>query len=440
MAIELSAVPKDYGYYMPAEWEPHAQTWMGWPERVDIWREKAGPAQQAFVEVATAISRFEPVTVCASQQQWKNARKLLPPEVRVLEMSMNDAWFRDIGPTFVVRDAPFSGLGNTREVAGVDWKFNAWGGYFGGLYRDWTLDQLVASKILELERVPRFSHSMVLEGGSIHVDGEGTCITTEECLLNPNRNPDMSREQIEEQLKMYLGLEKVIWLPYGVYADEDTNGHVDNIACFARPGVVLLAWTDDTNDPHHEHAQKALDVLSKTTDVKGRQLEIIKLHIPGPLYRTVEEAGEVATREAGTRLPASYCNFFIANGGIVAPSFGDKKHDEAAFETLCKAFPSHEVLMIRHGREIVLGGGNIHCITQQQPAGINSGVNQILESTRAQFERLCKSSADNSPSYHPLQVTQSTQYLKHQPGRKKVSSRFLVDSHFSSDFRNKQNT
>ncbi|KAL3681735.1 hypothetical protein R1sor_024691 [Riccia sorocarpa] len=264
-----------------------------------------------------------------------------------------------------------------------------------GFNSEFDLDELIASKILDIERAPKFSLSMVLEGGSIHVDGEGTCITTKEFLLHPNRNPDMTKVQIEDQLKCHLGLQKVIWLPNDVYGDEDTSGHVDNMACFARPGVVLLAWTDDTNDPHHEHARKAFEVLSETTDAKGRKLEIIKLHIPGPLHRTLEETEGGSRQHFGERLAASYVNFYIANGGIVAPSFGDREHDDAAFEVLRKVFPSHEVLMIRLGREVVLGGDNIHCITQQQPAGINSGVSRILELTRAQFERLCKSSAES---------------------------------------------
>ncbi|OAE31213.1 hypothetical protein AXG93_4188s1040 [Marchantia polymorpha subsp. ruderalis] len=354
---------------------------LGCCERCDNWRDTAGPAQQAFVEVVTAISRFEPVTVCASQKEWKNARKQLPSDVRVLEMSMNDAWFRDTGPTFLVRDIPFAAVGKAREVVGVHWKFNSWGGLSGGAYNDWRLDELVGAKvdfdsclsaliaishgfqILEIERVPRFSHSMILEGGSVHVDGEGTCLTTEECLLNPNRNPNMSKQQIEEQLKCYLGVEKVIWVPLGLYG---------------KPGVVLLSWTDDVNDPQYERSQKALDIFVNTTDARGRAFDV--------------GCDDAISRKAGTRLAASYVNFYIANGGIVAPSFGDEKYDEAAFDVLRKTFPSHEVLMIRNGREIVLGGGNIHCITQQQPAGSSF---QSLDITRAHLEKLYrKKSAD----------------------------------------------
>lgn len=360
---------------MPAEWETHAQCWMGWPERADNWRDDAFHAQRVFASVASAISRFESVTVCVSSAQWENARNQIPEHIRVIEMSMNDSWFRDTGPTFVVRrsTAPESGDALHR-IAGIDWNFNSWGGLEDGCYNDWSHDLLVAKKILQIEKVPRFSHSMVLEGGSIHVDGEGTCLTTEECLLNKNRNPHLSKNQIEDELKACLGVRKVIWLPRGLYGDDDTNGHIDNMCCFVRPGVVLLSWTDDKTDPQYERSVEAYSLLSNETDANGRKFEIIKLHVPGPLYMTEKEAAgiskddEAKPRLPGTRLAASYVNFYIANGAIIAPQFGDEKWDDEAVRVLSKAFPHHEVVGIEGCREIVLAGGNIHCITQQQPA------------------------------------------------------------------------
>ncbi|CAN7036339.1 unnamed protein product [Brassica oleracea var. botrytis] len=285
--------PADHGFYMPAEWEPHAQTWIGWPERQDNWRHNALPAQRVFVDVAKAISVFEPVTVCASSAQWENARKQLPEEIRVVEMSMNDSWFRDSGPTFVVRKRPLKLSSLTRNIAGVDWNFNAWGGADDGCYNDWSHDLLVSKKILAVERIPRFRHSMILEGGSIHVDGEGTCLATEECLLNKNRNPHMSKEQIEEELKRYLGVQTIIWLPRGLYGDDDTNGHIDNMCCFAKPGVVLLSWTDDETDPQYERSVEALSVFSNSVDARGRKIQVVKLHLPGPLYMTEEESSGI---------------------------------------------------------------------------------------------------------------------------------------------------
>ncbi|KAG2334444.1 hypothetical protein Bca52824_005624 [Brassica carinata] len=355
--------PAEHGFYMPAEWEPHAQTWIGWPERQDNWRHNALPAQRVFVDVAKAISMFEPVTVCASPAQWENARKQLPEDIRVVEMSMNDSWFRDSGPTFVVRKRPLNITSIKRNIAGIDWNFNAWGGAKDGCYSDWTHDLLVSKKILAVERIPRFQHSMILEGGSIHVDGEGTCLATEECLLNKNLNP----------FCISLTFESINFDPLA--GDDDTNGHVDNMCCFAKPGVVLLSWTDDETDPQYERSVEALSVFSNSVDARGRKIEVIKLHVPGPLYMTEEEAsgivqeGEAKPRIAGTRLAASYVNFYIANGGVIVPRFGDAKRDEEAIRVISETYPHHSVVVgIENAREIVLAGGNIHCITQQQPA------------------------------------------------------------------------
>ncbi|KAM0881332.1 hypothetical protein ACQ4PT_033014 [Festuca glaucescens] len=376
MVKVMAGCPAKMGFRMPAEWEPHEQCWMGWPERPDNWRENAGPARIIFARTAIAISKFEPVTICASAEQYPHVHELMEHQlnIRVVEMSMNDSWFRDTGPTFIIRDGgPKPGL-TEQTIAGIDWEFNAWGGVDDGCYDDWSLDNNVAKKIVEIERIPRFPHTMVLEGGSIHVDGEGTCITTEECLLNPNRNPNMTRQDIENELKDFLGVTKIIWIPQGLYGDEDTNGHVDSLCCFIRPGVVLLAWTNDENDPQYEISVRALSTLTQAVDAKGRQIEVVKIHVPGPLYVTKEEGdgvdatGHAVPREPGKRLPASYVNFYPTNGGIIAPAFGDKQRDDEARDVLQKAFPDHEVVMVEGAREIVLGGGNIHCIMQQQPA------------------------------------------------------------------------
>ncbi|EPS63668.1 hypothetical protein M569_11111, partial [Genlisea aurea] len=368
---ELQGTPSDLGFRMPAEWEPHSQCWMGWPERGDNWRDNGLHAQRAYARVAISISNYEPVSVCASPAQWENARHQLPSHIRVVEMSMNDSWFRDTGPTFVVRND------KENRIAGIDWNFNSWGGKEDeGCYKDWSLDLLVTRKILEIEKVPRFPHSMILEGGSIHVDGEGgTCLTTEECLLNKNRNPGLTKAQIEEELRAYLGVTKIIWLPRGLYGDLDTNGHIDNMCCFARPGVVLLSWTDDESDPHYERAVEAFSVLSSATDAKGRSLEVVKVHIPDAMYLTEEEVGglkqeggEAVGRHVGDRMAASYLNLYLANGAVMVPQFGDERRDGEAVEVLSKAFPDRQVVGVEGCREIALGGGNIHCITQQQPA------------------------------------------------------------------------
>jgi len=357
----INSTPRKDGFRMPGEYEPHAGTWMIWPERPDNWRNGAKPAQKAFVDVAAAISQFEPVTMCVSAAQFTNARNLLPASVRVVEMSNNDSWMRDCGPTFVV---------NGKEARAVDWDFNAWGGLTGGLYFPWDLDDLVARKVADIERVDRYKAPFVLEGGSIHCDGEGTLLTTKECLLNENRNPDKSQAEIEALLSEYLNLDKIIWLNRGVYNDE-TNGHVDNICTFIRPGVVALTWTDDKSDPQYGISQENYEILQSVTDAKGRKLEIHKIHQPNPVLITAEESQGVDAiegtlpRQPGDRLAASYINFYICNGGIVAPTFGDP-HDAAAQADLQKLFPGRKVVGVP-AREILLGGGNIHCITQQQP-------------------------------------------------------------------------
>ena len=347
---------------MPAEFSPHAGTWMLWPQRTDNWRLGGKPAQKAFAAVAGAIAQFEPVTMGVNRDQFANARQMLPPAVRVVELSNNDSWMRDCGPTFVV-----DGKGGLR---GVDWIFNAWGGLYNGLYFPWDLDEAVAQKVLEIERVDRYKAPFVLEGGSIHVDGEGTCITTAECLLSPGRNPELTREQIESHLMDYLNVEKVLWIPRGVHNDE-TTGHVDNLASFLRPGVIALTWTDDKSDPQYERSAEAYDFLMSQTDARGRRLEAHKIHQPNPILITSEEAAGVGAvsgtlpREAGDRMAASYVNFYFCNGGVIVPTFDDP-HDAGALETLQKLLPNRRVVGVA-AREILLGGGNIHCITQQQP-------------------------------------------------------------------------
>jgi agmatine deiminase len=359
----IDSTPAADGFRMPGEFEPHDGCWMLWPERPDNWRGRAARAQEAFAAVAAAIAPSEPVTMGASASQLEHARALLPASVRVVELAGDDAWARDTGPTFVV-----DGCGGRR---GVDWHFNAW----GGIYSPWEHDERVAARILELEGADRYRAPLVLEGGSIHVDGEGTVLTTEECLLNPNRNPELSREQVERALLDYLGAEKVVWLGRGVYEDE-TDGHVDNLVCFARPGVVLLTWTGDASDPQHAISRDALERLEATSDARGRPFEVIRLPSPGPLSIEADEAAGVEPREgtlprrAGDRLAASYANFYLGNSRVVMPLLDERCDDEVA-EILRGCFPEREVVGVP-SREILLGGGNIHCITQQVPAAASS--------------------------------------------------------------------
>jgi agmatine deiminase len=359
MAAILDSTPAADGWSMPGEFETHAGCWMAWPERPDNWRDAAAPAQAAFAAVAEAIVAAEPVTVGVSGAQLERARDMLPPAVRVVELATDDAWMRDIGPSFLTGPEP--------GLRGVDWRFNAW----GGLYTDWQRDERAAERILEVEGAGRYRAPLILEGGSIHVDGEGTVLTTEECLLNENRNPELSREQIEQALCEYLGATKVIWLGRGLPCDE-TDGHVDNLACFVRPGTVLLAVSQDREDPMFEVGEDARRRLAEARDAAGRALEVLTVPAPRPPAITAEEAGGVTPvpgthpRRAGDRLAASYVNFYPANGRVVVPLI-DERCDEQAAEVLASCFPDREVVGVP-AREILLGGGNIHCITQQVPA------------------------------------------------------------------------
>jgi agmatine deiminase len=363
VSATLNSTPAADGYHMPGEFENHSGCWIVWPERPDNWRQGAKPAQKAYAAVAEAINASEPVTVAVSDAQFEHCRSLLSPSIRVVETATDDAWIRDTGPTFLVDDN-----GGRR---GVDWHFNAWGGLSGGLYFPWDRDERVARKVLEIEGADRYRAPLVLEGGSIHVDGEGTVMSTEECLLNPNRNPALSREQIEEALFAYLGATQMIWLGQGAYNDE-TNGHVDNLACFARPGVVLLTYCEDESDPQYAISRDAQQRLEAATDARGRPIEVVHLPSPGPVTITAEEAEGVDAiagtlpRRAGDRLAASYANFYIATKRIVYPLL-DERYDAQAEEVLRGCFPERDVVGVP-AREILLGGGNIHCITQQVPA------------------------------------------------------------------------
>ena len=360
----LKSTPRADGFRMPGEFEAHRGSYMIWPERPDNWRLGGKPAQRVFAEVAAKISEFEPITVCVNEGQYANARGMLPDAVRVVEMSNNDAWVRDCGPTFVT---------NGHEIRGVDWEFNAWGGLEDGLYFPWDKDDAVAQKICELERADRYrTEGFVLEGGSIHCDGEGTVVVTEECLLSDGRNPDLKKSEIEQHLRDYLNVEKIIWLKRGIYLDE-TNGHVDNIFSFTAPGECVLAWCEDERDPQYEISAENLAILEKEADAKGRKLKVRKLVLPAPVTITREESEGVDAvegtlpRKEGDRLAASYANFYVVNGGVLFPKFGDP-NDERAQKTLEEAFPTRRVVGI-YAREILLGGGNIHCITQQVPKG-----------------------------------------------------------------------
>ena len=347
---------------MPAEWEAHKQIWMLWPERPDNWRDGAKPAQREFADIAIAISEFTPVTMGVSAAQYANCRSVLPAHIRVVELSYNDSWIRDCGPTFLINDKG--------GVRAVDWDFNAWGGLVDGLYFPWDMDQMVAQKVCEIEGVDTYrTPGFVMEGGSIHADGEGTLLTTEMCLLSEGRNPHLSRTEIEDTLKENLNLEKIIWLKDGIDPDE-TNGHVDDVACFVRPGEVACIWTDDVEHPFYDICQASYELLSQQSDAKGRRLKVHKLCVPKKLVTiegqfAIDAIEGTLPRQDGDICAAVYMNYLVTNGGVIVPQFGDE-NDALALKQLRVMYPEHKVVGI-NSREVVYGGGNIHCITQQQP-------------------------------------------------------------------------
>lgn len=358
----LDSTPRQDGYRMPAEYEPQERVWMIWPERPDNWRNGAKPAQQAYRAVAEAVSGFAEVVMLASAGQYGNCRAMLPEHIRVVEMSSNDAWARDMGPTFLVNDRG--------DLRACDWEFNAWGGLVDGLYFPWDKDRQIAGKICELVNTDRYpTPGFVLEGGSFHVDGEGTVLTTEMCLLSGGRNPHMTKEQIGEKLCEYLNCSKVLWLKNGI-DPEETNGHIDDVACFVRPGEAACIYTEDRKNPFYEAAQEAYHALCGMTDAKGRRLKVHKVCCPEKPVRigadfAIDTAPGSQPRREGDLCIASYLNFLIVNGGVIVPQYGDA-NDGLALAQLQEIFPERKVVGV-YTREIVYGGGNIHCITQQQP-------------------------------------------------------------------------
>lgn len=337
--------PKAKGFKMPPEWAIHGQTFVSWPIKDSMcYPDNYDNVCKGYYDIIMAIAEFEPVTVIVNPEDMENTKKLFSQSnINLMSLSHNDAWIRDNGPTFVLKEG---------GIAGINWEFNAW----GGKYSPWDLDNNVASEILKDLDIEKYDAQLIMEGGSIHVDGEGTLLTTEECLLNPNRNPNLSKEQIEDTLKNYLGLEKVIWLKRGLSGDE-TDGHVDNIACFAHPSKIILQVCNDKNDENYEISQENIDILKNERDALGRKIEIIPIHQPPKTYYNDK------------RLTLSYLNFYFVNGGIILPVFGGNAEntDKMAEEVLQRTFPNRRIKKV-DGMSIIGEGGNVHCTTQQMPA------------------------------------------------------------------------
>lgn len=344
-ALRAGASPLEAGFRMPAEWEPHAGCWMAWPDRGDLWGEPLPETKRAYARVARAIAAFEPVTMIANPESVGEAADHCGDTVSTLTLEIDDAWARDTGPAFLVAE--------DGSRAATAWRFNAW----GGKTERYAHDARVAQRLCDHVGVPLYRSPLHLEGGGICVDGEGTVLTTESCVLNPNRNPGLGRREVEEELCRALGASKVIWLPGELSREDLTDGHVDGLACFARPGLLLLETRTDPASPRAKQLAENRRALEGATDARGRPIELVEIE------DAWQAEGDVSCR--------SYVNFYVANGGVIVPGY-DIPADAAARRVIEEAFPDREVVQL-DVRKIAIGGGGIHCITQQQPAWRKSG-------------------------------------------------------------------
>jgi len=345
-----SPTPASLGYRMPPEWAPHRGTWLSWPHKKASWPGNFEPVPGIFARMVRELAAHEEVHINVSGAEMEaDVRSLLERAgVRLARVFFHhnptdDAWCRDHGPIFVQRTTQ-GGL----EEAIIDWGYNAW----GGKYPPFDLDDVVPSRIGRELGLRVFHPGIVMEGGSLDVNGQGTLLTTEACLLNPNRNPDLTRAQIEDYLRGYLGVTKILWLGDGI-AGDDTDGHVDDLTRFVDPSTVVTVIEDDPQDENYEPLQANLERLRGMTDQDGRPLRIELLPMPRPLYHD------------GQRLPASYANFYIANGVILLPGY-DAERDEEARATLQRLFPGRRVVVV-DCTDLVWGLGAFHCVTQQWP-------------------------------------------------------------------------
>lgn len=330
-------------WFMPDESEPHECTWMAFPGSEDIWGDLLPDVQENLALIARTIAEYEPVRMLVREEDYEIAEELCGRDVELIVFPHDDLWIRDTGPVFVIDEA-----GNK---AGIDFNFNGW-----GEKQEYDLDAEVAGFVSEEADVPTIRSTLCLEGGGIEVDGHGTAIITESCVLNPNRNPGVSKAECEAELKELLGLHKIIWLP-GIAGQDITDGHTDFYARFAGPGIVLAGYEPDRRSPEHAVTKKHLEILEAATDADGRQLEVIPMESPQyirPEYETEEFA-------------AGYINFYVLNDAVIAPQFGDRRADRNAKAILEELFPDRDIIQLNIDA-IAAGGGGIHCTTQQEPA------------------------------------------------------------------------
>ena len=351
MAERGSQTPSELGFRMPAEWRPHHSTWLTWPKDPETWPDRVQQVEEIYLEMIAALTPHEIVNLLVDDGETERVIRgrcsaAAASRIRFHHLQTVDSWIRDYGPNFLV--------GPDGEGAFNDWIFNAW----GNKYEELKKDDTVPSQLEPFLKMKRFSPGIVMEGGSLEVNGAGCVLTTEQCLLNPNRNPDQSREEIERYLKDYLGTTKVLWLGEGIVGD-DTDGHIDDIARFAASDVIVCAIEDDPADANYEILQDNLKRLKAMTDANGKPFEIVTLPMP-----SIVGGSSTGTRDL-ERLPASYANFYIANNVVLAPVFGHT-NDQRAVDTLQRLFPTRQIMPI-NCEPLVWGMGTIHCVTQQQP-------------------------------------------------------------------------
>jgi agmatine deiminase len=341
--------PAAQGYRWPAEWEPHAATWISWPHNHDTWPGKFELIPPIFARWARQIAAFEPVRILAGRGTvLEQARQHLgdTAQVELIDLETNDAWARDYGPIFLVKP------GGGKAV--VNWQYNAW----GGKYPPFDRDNAIPTEVARRYDLPCFGAAMVLEGGAIEGNGQGVLMTTESCLLHPGRNPHLSRQDMERHLREYLGVEQIIWLTGGDFAGDDTDGHIDQLVRFVAPQTVVAAACTDSLDENFEVLQALYQQLQAVRLRHGEPLNIELLPIPQPKFCQ------------GQRLPASYCNFSLHNGGVIVPQFDDPA-DEIALERLAALFPDRRVVG-SPALDLVWGLGAFHCLSQQEPAAADA--------------------------------------------------------------------
>ena len=343
--------PAAFGFHMPAEWRPHVATWLTWPKDPETWPDRVSQVEEIYIEMMAALTPHEAVNLLVDDETTEHRVRQRctfssAGNIRFHHFPTVDSWMRDYGPNFLI-----DGRGG---AAFNDWIFNAWGNKYETLKHDDGVPLFLEPEL----GIRRFAPGIVMEGGAIDVNGAGCVLTTEQCLLNPNRNPHLTRTEIEEYLKTYLGVSKVLWLGEGIVGD-DTDGHIDDIARFVGPNMIVCALEEDPEDANYELLQDNLTRLKSMTDANGRGFEIVTLPMPGVVGGTSTDTRNL------DRLPASYANFYIANSVVLAPVFGHA-NDQRAVETLQRVFTDRRVVPI-NCEPLVWGMGTIHCVTQQQP-------------------------------------------------------------------------